>query len=156
VPDHRDFSTSSAPSVAIAYSLRTVALIAAAVAGLVLVFLVTSGSGGNLANAQGGTITAKALADHECDETEWHFVINQIDSEANAPASITVEWANGATEDVPLSAFTGKVAHYVTTSNLDSTVVSATTDIYLEWSGQFNLSHGPCGETTPPTPTPSS
>ncbi|MBA2767798.1 MAG: hypothetical protein H0U35_01445, partial [Sporichthyaceae bacterium] len=37
-------------------------------------------------------------------------------------------------------------AHYATTANLTSTVTSATTDIYAGWSGQFNLSHGPCGE----------
>ena len=34
-------------------------------------------------------------------------------------ASITVKWANGATETVPLDKFTGGVAHYTTTSNLD-------------------------------------
>jgi hypothetical protein len=80
-------------------------------------------------------------------------------SAANAPQSITVTWANGATEVVPLSKFTGGVAHYVTTSNLDSTVVSATAVIYAGWSGQFNLSHGPCGVPTPsstPTSTPTS
>ena len=103
------------------------------------------------------SISAKALTDHECNDAEWHFVINQIDSEANAPASITVKWANGATETVPLDKFTGGVAHYTTTSNLDSQVTSATASIYDGWDGQFNLSHGPCGtsdETSTPTNTP--
>ena len=87
-------------------------------------------------HAQGQTITAKALTAHECDSTEWHFVINQVNTEANAPTSITVEWANGASEVVPLAMFTGKVADDVTTSNLDSTVVSATTEIYTGWTAQ--------------------
>ncbi len=97
------------------------------------------------------TISSKALNDHECDSTEWHFVINQVDSEADAPATIHVIWANGASEDVPMWKFTGGVAHYVTTSNLDSVVTQATAEIYDTWSGEFNLSHGPCGQ--PPTPT---
>jgi cell division septation protein DedD len=98
-------------------------------------------------------ISAKALTDHSCDDTEWHFVINQIDDETNAPASIDVSWENGASESVPLDKFTGGVAHYATTSNLDSTVTSATAAIYDGWSGQFNLSHGPCGDPGTETPT---
>jgi hypothetical protein len=43
------------------------------------------------------------------------------------------------------------VAHYETKTNLDSTVKSATATIYSGWSGQFNLSHGPCTETEEPT-----
>lgn len=93
-------------------------------------------------------ISAKALVDYECDSSEWHFVINQIDDESLAPASIQVVWDNDATEDVLLSKFSGHVAHFVTQSNLDATVTSATTPIYDGWSGQFNLSHGPCGPTT--------
>ena len=98
-------------------------------------------------------ISAKALDDHECDSTEWHFVITQIDNEDHAPGSINVFWANGASESVPLWKFTGGTAHYVTTSNLDSVVTSATAQIYEEWSGQFNLSHGPCGSTPTATVT---
>jgi hypothetical protein len=133
----------------------------AVIVGLLAAFVslfISSGSGANIAYAQETKpITAKALTDHECNSTEWHFVITQINSAANAPATITVTWANGATEQVPLSKFTGGVAHYVTTSNLDSTVVSATADIYSGWAGQFNLSHGPCGAPTPtPSPTPTS
>lgn len=100
-------------------------------------------------------IAAKALDDHECVSGEWHFVINQISDPTLAPASIEVTWANGSGQVVPLEKFTGQVAHYTTTAHQDSTVVSATTTIYAEWDGQFNLSHGPCGEPTPtPTPTP--
>ena len=98
-------------------------------------------------------ISAKALTDHECNSDEWHFVINQIDMESNAPASIHVTWANGQEADVARGNFTGGVAHYTTTANLNSTVTSATATIYDSWSGQFNLSHGPCN--TPPTTTPS-
>jgi hypothetical protein len=96
------------------------------------------------------TISAKALTDHECNADEWHFVITQIDTAAHAPATITVNFANNNTEQVSLSKVTkGGVAHYSTTSNLDSTVTSATASIYTGWSGQFNLSHGPCADTTP-------
>jgi len=93
-------------------------------------------------------ISAKALDDHECDATKWHFVITQVEPEANAPANITVNWANSETAAVPLDAYTGKTAHYATTLNLDSTVTSATAQIYSEWDGQFNLSHGPCPAAT--------
>lgn len=36
------------------------------------------------------------------------------------------------------------VAHYTTTSDLDSAVTYATAEIYNGWDGQFNLSHDPC------------
>ena len=95
------------------------------------------------------SITAKALIEHECDSTEWHFIINQIDDEEDAPASITVQWANDSSETVTLGELTpGGAAHYTTMSNLTSTVTSATASIYVGWSGQFNLSHGPCTSTT--------
>jgi hypothetical protein len=114
-----------------------------------------TGAGGTPASpADTMTISAKASTDHECNSSEWHFVINQIDTAADAPASIHVSWANGQSEDVPLLKFTGGVAHYVTTDNLDSTVTSATAVIYAGWSGQFNLSHGPCG--APPSSSSSS
>lgn len=92
------------------------------------------------------SISAKALTDHECNATEWHFVINQIDSDLNAPMSITVNFSNNNSVIVTMNKFTGGVAHYTTTSNLSSTVVSASTAIYSTWSGEFNLSHGPCNE----------
>jgi hypothetical protein len=102
-------------------------------------------------------ISAKALTSHECDSSELHFVITQVDTEAHVPKSIQVTWANGNTETIWFKTngkYVGKTAHYSTTSNLDSTVTSATATIYSGWSGQFNLSHGPCGETPPPSVTP--
>ncbi|HEX9679038.1 MAG TPA: hypothetical protein VGA08_00235 [Candidatus Saccharimonadales bacterium] len=95
-------------------------------------------------------ISAKALNDHECDSSEWHFVITQIEDQAHAPSSITVDFSGGDSEVVLLDSFTGKTAHYTTTSHLGETVVSATATIYGSWDGQFNLSHGPCGEEPPP------
>lgn len=59
-------------------------------------------------------------------------MITQIDVAADAPATIHVTWANGQSEDVPLLTFTGHTAHYTTTSNLDSTVASATAVIYAD------------------------
>ena len=103
------------------------------------------------------TITAKALTSHSCNATEWHFVITQVDTPADAPASIHVTWDTGAQEDVPLLRVTGGTAHYLTTDNLNANVTSATASIYSSWHGQFNLSHGPCGNPistpVPPTPT---
>ena len=127
--EDKNLTASSTPSVAIGYSRRTIALLMAAVISLAVLvsLLMSGGSGASTAYAvDTKTITVKALTDHDCDATEWHFVITQINSATNAPATITVTWANGDTEVVPLSKFTGGVAHYVTTSNLDSTVVSAT------------------------------
>jgi hypothetical protein len=101
-------------------------------------------------------ITAKALVDHECNTDEWHFVITQVSDQSKAPANITVIWENNATQTVSLQKFTGQTAHYATTSNLGSKVKSATTQIYSSWSGQFNLSHGPCGDSPTPSPSASS
>lgn len=98
------------------------------------------------------SISAKALTDHECNADEWHFVITGIDTEADAPASITVFWG-GISEVLPLDKFTGGTAHYKTTDHLDLQVTGANASIYDAWSGQFNLSHGPCNV---PTPTPTS
>lgn len=86
-------------------------------------------------------ITA-TIGDHECDDSEWHFIITQVDGEK--PASIFVEWVDGYTETIPLSWETSHTAHYTTTSQLDTKVLTATATIYVEWDGEFNLSHGPC------------
>lgn len=105
-------------------------------------------------------ISAKAISDHECDSTEWHFVITQVSDDDLAPSSIHVTWEDDSELDVPLWKYTGTTAHYLTTENLDSLVESASASIYEDWGGQFNLSHGPCGEpevttttTAPPTTT---
>jgi hypothetical protein len=142
--------SSSASSVAVGFGRRTITILIAALVGLAAFLFL------GVSTAYAATIEVKvgSLTDHGCDSTEWHFIINQIDEEANAPTSITVKWANGQTEVVPLDKFTGGAAHYATDSNLDSTVVSATAEIYDGWSGQFVLSHGPCGAPSPsPTPT---
>ncbi|MGD8744217.1 MAG: PKD domain-containing protein [Candidatus Woesebacteria bacterium] len=107
--------------------------------------------------ANGGsikTIYAKALSDHECNTDEWHFVINQVeDISENAPGEISVKWTNGNSQSVSLSKTSGHVAHYTTYDYLDSSVSQASAVIYDDWGGQFNLSHGPCGEEPTPTPT---
>src|SRR6266536_4799510 len=115
------------------------------------------GAGGAVANAadtQEISVKVASITVHDCNNAEWHFIINQIDTEADAPATIHVTWTNGAVEDVPLDNFTGGAAHYTTTSNLDSTIATATAVIYAEWSGQFVVSHGPCN--TPSSSPPSS
>jgi hypothetical protein len=92
-----------------------------------------------------------SLSSHGCDDSEWHFVITQISDPSLAPASIHVEWANGASDDIALDGVTGGTAHYYYYGNLNSTVVAASAEIYEDWGGMFNLSHGPC--IVEPTPT---
>ena len=134
--------------------MKSASLLAAFVTAL-LAFVGMGGASAAFATGGSSTtsISAKALDSHGCDSSEWHFVITQVASEAQAPASISVEFANGKTVSVSLDKVTGGTAHYATTQYLDSKVVSATTNIYEGWSGQFNLSHGPCGTQPPPPPT---
>jgi hypothetical protein len=108
------------------------------------------------------SVNPGSLSSHTCDDSEWHFVITQIDdlddpkngNEDEAPASIHVTWANGSSADLLLDHVTGGTAHYFFFGNLNSTVTSATATIYTGWSGTFNLSHGPCGTTTTTTTVP--
>ena len=88
-------------------------------------------------------ISAKALCDHDVNNSEWGIVITQVDAKEDAPASVHIEWDNGRSANVALTSYTGKTAHYVTTANLDANITSVTTNIYGTWSGQFNVSHGP-------------
>lgn len=129
------------------YATRSLRLMAALFAALAMVIGMTSA-------VSAATISAKALTDHACNANEWHFVITQIDEGEAKPSSISVTWANGDTQTVPLGEpIESAVAHYTTTANLDSTVTSATAEIYDGWGGEFDLSHGPCGETPTETST---
>jgi hypothetical protein len=111
------------------------------------------------------TISAKGLIFHECKGSEWHFVITQTEDDCSlAPDHIDVTWQGGITEVVNKTDCDGKTAHYTTTLHLDIPVISATAEIDCHWSGQFNLSHGPCSFPSPspshqcchsPSPTPS-
>jgi hypothetical protein len=95
-----------------------------------------------------------ALTPTNCNATEWHWIINGLDEEADAPLSITAHFSGGD-EIVPLSNFTGGVAHYSWTDNLSDHLVApgATAQIFADYTN-FNLSHGPCNNNTPtPTPT---
>lgn len=85
------------------------------------------------------------VTDHGCNADEWHFVITQIGDEVTAPETIEIQFDSGSATSESVR-MTGQVAHYTTTANLDGEVVGATATIDSEWSGQFNLSHGPCTE----------
>jgi hypothetical protein len=100
------------------------------------------------------TIYAQALLSHDCNASEWHFIINQVDDSHSPPGSIRVKWDNGVTLTIPLTTVSGGAAHYYTTAFLGNTVVEASTSIYKLWTGQFVLSHGPCGPTATNTPAP--
>ena len=97
-------------------------------------------------------IYAKGLSSHGCDDTEWHFIITQVEPPELAPAEIYVTWTDGSQETLPLDGVTGKSAHYYWYNHLEVPVQEAWTEIYDGWSGEFNLSHGPCFDD--PTPTP--
>ena len=139
-------------SVAVGFTRRTIAILLAAAVGLAT-FVFLMGGGGTVAHAAPTTINAKVGTSYSCDETEWHFVITQTSAQ-QAPATIMVTFSDGQAT-VPLNKVTGGTAHYYWYENLDSTVVSATAVIDSAWTGQFNLSHGPCNTSTP-TPTPTS
>jgi len=85
---------------------------------------------------------------HECDTTEWHFIINGVDkNQSPIPAEITIYWSNGATETVALGEpVTATVLHFYSYSHLVDGVypTDATAVIYDAYGGNFNLSHGPC------------
>src|SRR3954452_23260018 len=72
--------------------------------------------------------------------TSWQFVINQIRSPMQAPASINVSWdLNGdghadITEAVPLTNQTGPVGHYITTAHPGGVVTDATAVLADSWS----------------------
>ena len=82
-------------------------------------------------------VKESTLTDHGCDSEEWHFIINQLESNDLAPEKIYVTWENGASEEVLLSSVNLSTAHYYTSLNLDSPIVEAYTRIYADWSGQF-------------------
>lgn len=74
----------------------------------------------------------------------WHFLINGVEQEALAPASITVFWGT-TSEVVARDRFVGGVAHYTTSLHAGLQVTDATAVIYDGWAGQFNLSDATCG-----------
>ncbi len=129
---------------------------------IILIALLTAvGLGAATAVAQSDTkeihVKQSTLEDPECEEespNEWHFIINQIDTEESPPSSIFVEWDNGQNATVPLSKLSGQTAHYSTTLHQDANVTDATAEIYDDWDGQFNLSHGPCEEEENGVPCP--
>jgi hypothetical protein len=84
---------------------------------------------------------------------EWHIIINQIDTAANIPASISITWSDGTTLPIDFvpGDFTGGVAHYWIPADYKPAAiypVSGSAVIYIDWEGRFVLSHGP----TPPVP----
>jgi hypothetical protein len=80
------------------------------------------------------------------------FIINQIDdAAANAPASITVFFSNGASAVYPLTQVEKSNAHYLGDVPAGAEVVGAQAVIYDSWSGSFVLSHYACGTSTTTT-----
>jgi len=97
-------------------------------------------------------IEAPNVDDYECDSTEWHFVITQADP-ARMPESIFVTWDCGGPIEVPLAGISGSTGHYYYYDNLTCRLVKVWAEIYIEFDGNFRVSHGPCLEEPTPTPT---
>ncbi len=84
--------------------LRLLRTVLAALGALTLVVSGATVAGASPVQENGGssqttsteTISAKAINDHECDSTEWHFVITQVTPE-NAPEAITVDLRHSGT-----------------------------------------------------------
>lgn len=113
-----------------------------------LIALAVIGLTSALAYASGGS------DDHECGE-EWHWVIAGIKptpTTSSVPPKITIKWDNDTTTNVPLDKVTGGVAHYSSYDHLnDGVEPKSWTMTWKESYGtynRFNLSHGPCGDTT--------
>lgn len=87
-------------------------------------------------------VHAQGLEDHDCEPSEWHFVITHVD-EDTAPRSIHVVWAEDDAS-VGLARVDGRTAHYRTSSHLDQPVEDARTRIHEGWDGRFTLGDGPC------------
>ncbi|MDX1611227.1 MAG: thrombospondin type 3 repeat-containing protein, partial [Candidatus Thermoplasmatota archaeon] len=98
----------------------------------------------DIASEDTRTIHAKALRDHDCDASEWHFVITHIQDPSDAPVNIEVTWETRDQLTVWLDGTPGHTAHYTTEENLDVNVTRATAEVHRSWDGEFNLGHGPC------------
>ncbi len=99
----------------------------------------------------GATGTEVCAEDRDEKSNEWHWVITQAGG-GIAPASIEVTFLYAGTVTVPVDNVTpGGLAHYYYFGFLGDTHVVATTEIDESWSGQFNLSHYPCGQEPPQT-----
>ena len=85
------------------------------------------------------------IGDQECSSTEWHFSITGVKSRGQAPNWIVVTFSDGSQEHVAFGKLSGKTAHYTTRLHLGEDVVAATAALPPSWTGQFVLSHGPCG-----------
>ena len=92
-------------------------------------------------------ITAKVDI-YDCDDSEWHWVINQVQSEGLCPPSIEVEFGPASYfVQVPLERYTGGVCHYTLEDPalwLGKWVEKTNAYITTSWVGEFNLSHGRC------------
>ena len=105
-------------------------------------------------------VSQSSLRDAGCDPehpNEWQFNITGVLNQT-PPASITVT-TNLGDLVVLLSAQNGNVAQYDLVNPGVTTVTNATASIFDGWSGNFVLSHRPCGTPTPtntstPTDTP--
>jgi hypothetical protein len=116
---------------------------------MILGALIASGA---YATSSTVTISIKqaSLTDHQCDTAEIELIINQIDTPADAPRSVTIFFATGTPSSVvaDASTVTGGAAHYLYAGpNYTAPIANATAVIYAGWTGEFVESSGPCGAT---------
>lgn len=119
------------------------------------------------------SINQGSLSSHECSTAEFHFVITGLNNPGATPdnvppvsISVTFQLPGGGqvTKNIPLDTITGGVAHYTITigPGLDqipagSLIVSVADAVVGvppggSFSGNFNLSHGPCPAVIPEVP----
>jgi hypothetical protein len=113
----------------------------------------------------GGSQTAYCDAD-PTKRAEWHFVLTQLNNQNNVtpPLTIQIMFVTVGGEVLILDANKTQddpEAGYTATDNLTATLIGAFATLTAgpdgvdpahSWTGNFNLSHAPCGGT-PPQPT---
>jgi hypothetical protein len=136
-------------------NLAVIALVLSAVAG----FSLFRESSVTPAWASKTISLRNSIAGTSCEDDEYLFIINQLDKSSDAPASIQVQLSCGGSITVNLSKLNNKLALYSLPAGDvpgGCTPVGATAVIYDSYSGNFVISHVPCGSPSPsPSPEPS-
>jgi hypothetical protein len=99
-----------------------------------------------------------SIAGTGCEDDEYLFILNQLANSSDAPSSISVLLSGGGSITVGLSALHNKNAHYSLPAGdvpAGQVPVNAFAVVPDNYSGNFVISHVPCGSPSPsPSPTP--
>jgi len=89
---------------------------------------------------------------------EWVWILNQLASSSDAPATITVYFSGGGSTSVGQCQVNNHNVHYCLAAGdvpAGETVVDATAVVPGSWSGKFVLSDRVCAPSPSPSPSPS-